>query len=162
MTLNHQAAQAVITSLIPDGVIGGDALRAVAETAIQRYVQEVESDDSTQYTFFPTKDEMLVRINEPAELEQFRAGYRLRRDWHEPDEQGINAYVIGNHLDNAMGPTVERGFGELNVVFGVEFEPDTTGRTFTPVAVVNLATLLSWATDGHRAAVAEDNLRREL
>ena len=153
MTLNHQAAQAVITSLIPDGVIGGDALRAVAETAIQRYVQEVESDDSTQYTFFPTKDEMLVRINEPAELEQFRAGYRLRRDWHEPDEQGINAYVIGNHLDNAMGPTVERGFGELNVVLVHEQSSDASfdRATFLPIAVVNLATLLSWATDGVRA-----------
>ena len=26
-----------------------------------------------------------------------------RDDMHEPDEQGISAIVLGNHLDNAMG-----------------------------------------------------------
>lgn len=29
-----------------------------------------------------------------------------REDMHEPDEQGISARVIGDHLDNAMGNTI--------------------------------------------------------
>ncbi len=30
-----------------------------------------------------------------------------RPDMHEPDEQGVKAHVIGDHLDNAMGNSIE-------------------------------------------------------
>ena len=28
---------------------------------------------------------------------------RCRPDMHEPDEEGVKAWVVGDHLDNAMG-----------------------------------------------------------
>lgn len=30
-----------------------------------------------------------------------------REDMHEPDEQGLSARIVGDHLDNAMGTTIE-------------------------------------------------------
>lgn len=43
-----------------------------------------------------------------------------RPDMHEPDEQGIKARVIGDHLDNAFGTKIgeqalERGYQEFVV-----------------------------------------------
>jgi hypothetical protein len=32
--------------------------------------------------------------------------YGCRPDMHEPDEQSVKAYVIGDHLDNAMGAAI--------------------------------------------------------
>ena len=32
-----------------------------------------------------------------------------REDMHEPDEQGISAEVVGNHLDNAFGTSEVAG-----------------------------------------------------
>jgi hypothetical protein len=78
-----------------------------------------------------------VPIDSMEDLEAFRVEYGLRPDWHEPDEQEISARIVGDHLDNAMGPTLgDAGeTGELNVLL----THDGQG-----VAVVNLATLLSW------------------
>ncbi|MDZ4232812.1 MAG: hypothetical protein U1C73_03420, partial [Dietzia sp.] len=116
-------------------------------------------------TFLPTSDADLDRINSAHDLEAFRIEHRLRNDWHEPDEQGITAYALGTHLDNAMGPTVERHQGELQIVIAKEVEGTPTPfdrSTFQPVAVVNLATLLSWATDGAKShkALAEAQAQR--
>lgn len=83
-------------------------------------------------------------IREPYDLEMFRKRYEMRYDWHEPDEQGIGARIIGTHLDNAMGSTTRhegKEYSEFNIVLTMEM-----GATETrDVAVVNLATLLSWA-----------------
>jgi hypothetical protein len=159
VTFDAQAAQSVITELIPQDAPGAIGLRAVADAAIQRYVQATQDGASRRkQVFLPTSDGMLDRINDPAELEAFRTAYGLRTDWHEPDNNGITAYVIGDHLDNAMGPTVERGFGELNVVLVHEQTyNDVQGSVFLPIAVVNLATLLGWATDGARASQIDIN-----
>lgn len=82
----------------------------------------------------------LLMIQDAQALADFAEEHALREDWHEPDEQNIGARIIGTHLDNAMGSTT--GFehvehGEFNVILTVDGE-DT--------AVVNLATLLSFAT----------------
>lgn len=80
-------------------------------------------------------------INTPQELERFRRKHELRLDWHEPDEKGIDAFVYGSHLDNAMGAghivggKVEQS--ELNVVLTLH------GKN---IAVINLSTLLSWGS----------------
>ena len=65
---------------------------------------------------------------------KFAKEYHLRDDWHEPDELEVDAYVEGNHLDNAMGDT---GYcGELIVVLTVNEQP---------MLRLNLATLLAVA-----------------
>lgn len=76
-------------------------------------------------------------IQNLADLARWANDHGLRADWHEPDEQGVSARVVGDHLDNAMGSTIEHNVGELNVVLTVNGRDD---------AVVNLATLLSWTT----------------
>lgn len=80
-------------------------------------------------------------IHSVAALEQLRQDLGCRPDWHEPDEQDVNAYLQGAHLDNAMGACAdpERACGEFNVVIT---------REDKPVAVVNLAYLLAWACAG--------------
>lgn len=89
------------------------------------------------------------RIHTQAELREVAASLGVRGDWHEPDEQGVNADVHGDHLDNAMGPQLDEddSCGELNVVIykDVEGEPGSSDA----VAVVNLATLLAFACDAH-------------
>ena len=52
-------------------------------------------------------------------LKRFTAD--CRPDMHEPDEQGISARVIGDHLDNAMGllirpAAIEKGYQEFVVI----------------------------------------------
>lgn len=134
--------------LVPGDAPGQFAIRAVIVDALRQW-EAREAEPGRRQTFLPTSDDQLDRINSPVELEDFRRAYGLRPDWHEPDNNGVTAYVVGDHLDNAMGPTVERGFGELNVVLASEQSSGTSFEhaTFLPIAVVNLATLLSWATD---------------
>lgn len=67
-----------------------------------------------------------------------------REDMHEPDEQGIKARVIGDHLDNAMGAAVMpdlliRGAHEFVVV--IEQLDDSGMR----VEQFNLADLIAMA-----------------
>lgn len=65
------------------------------------------------------------------ELNTFAAKYRLRNDWHEPDEQGVTAEVVGGKLDNAGGLPLEK-----TVILKVHNEEKLR---------VNLATLLALA-----------------
>lgn len=88
-----------------------------------------------------------ARIASPQDLAEFASTHGLRHDWHEPDESNINARIIGTHLDNAMGSTTRFEHadwgGEFNVVLT---RMDETDRALQEdLAVVNLATLLSWA-----------------
>lgn len=94
----------------------------------------------------------MKKINSKKELSELAKGLGVRPDWHEPDEQEVTARIIGSQLDNAMGADEEAdkkidvyhtpaGFvethhwGEYNVVISQKDKD---------VAVVNLATLLSW------------------
>jgi hypothetical protein len=79
----------------------------------------------------------MIAIETPNDLRLFAEQFALREDWHEPEEQGVDAEVVGNHLDNAFGVGSERREpSEFVVVLKHEGEG---------VAKVNLATLLSWA-----------------
>ena len=96
------------------------------------------------------KDVPVPMIREPYDLEMFRKRHGLRDNWHEPDERGISARIIGRHLDNAMGSTTRHEHadwgGEFNVVLtSVEYDEESNEHTSRDLAVVNLATLLSWA-----------------
>ena len=96
------------------------------------------------------------QINTPTELALFARQHGLLTDWHEPDEQDIDARIRGGHLDNAMGTTLD-DIGENN--FAGEYQVILTEHTHKYVyedgvekrvlgkdlAVINLATLLSWA-----------------
>lgn len=90
----------------------------------------------------------------------------VSHDWHEPDQVGVTAEVQGASFDNAMGPGDWYGpeddpRAEMHVIlkqYAPEADPTTDeGR---PVAVVNLATLLAWATghDGTPPPVADATL----
>lgn len=39
-------------------------------------------------------------------LRAFAKKHGLRGDWHEPDEQGVSARVVGSKLDNAFGSEI--------------------------------------------------------
>lgn len=118
-------------------------VRSVSETLIAQDAAEaagpLESDETRA----------VARLDEDGgqALAEFARRYGMRPDWHEPDEQGVGARVIGTHLDNAFGAEAGRrvhsghDFTEFNVVLTVEDEdgnPQDRG-------VVNLATLLSIA-----------------
>lgn len=62
-----------------------------------------------------------------------------RDDMHEPDEQGVTASVIGDHLDNAYGTqiTVENGFQEYIVILKRDGKQE----------LFNLANLIALARD---------------
>lgn len=80
----------------------------------------------------------IIAIEDAKDLVTFAVEHNLSHDWHEPDNNDVGARIIGDHLDNAFGSTVAKEqhvFGEFNVVLTKEG---------TDVAVVNLATLLSW------------------
>lgn len=84
------------------------------------------------------------------QLVEFARQHELREDWHEPDEQNVDAYVDGGKLDNAH--TFPTGwdhrpgdaepwqagalYSELTVILRCDGEP---------VAAVNLASLLAFA-----------------
>lgn len=89
----------------------------------------------------------IVGIDTPAELEELARELGVRPDWHEPDEQDVSARIRGHHLDNAMGSTM-RDLGEDNESgeFNIVIQKDGRDR-----AVINLATLLSWACGYGRA-----------
>lgn len=82
-------------------------------------------------------DAHLVKINTPAEMRYTALFLGVQPNWHEPDEQGVSARIIGDQLDNAMGSTLNPTTTEINIVLT---------RNGQDVAVVNLATLLAFAT----------------
>ena len=66
-----------------------------------------------------------------------------RPDMHEPDEQGVRAHVIGDHIDNAMGSSIipellEKRAHELVVIIQRDdYDP--------PLYRFNLADLIAMA-----------------
>lgn len=87
-------------------------------------------------------------IETKAEFAEFAREIGVRSNWHEPDEQDITARVEGTSFDNAgfwprldlVGTSTE-SIRELHVIFSRN--PD--GEPPEDLAVVNLATLCSWA-----------------
>jgi hypothetical protein len=75
-------------------------------------------------------------INTNEELIAFRNEHRMREDWHEPDEQGIDCFLRDGTFDNAHCDD-----GEAHVIL---YNSETT-----ETVAVNLALLLAWAT-GYR------------
>lgn len=83
------------------------------------------------------------RVRTRGELHRAAEILGVRPDWHEPDEQGVTVQVLGTRFDNA-------GF------WGMEFLDEHAAdraelfvvliKDGRPVAEVNLATLLAWAT----------------
>jgi hypothetical protein len=83
-------------------------------------------------------DERMRKIRD--DLRKFTEG--CREDMHEPDEQDIEARVVGTELDNAFGSTIvpefmTKGYQELVVVL----ENTGTDAHFN----VNLADLIALA-----------------
>lgn len=100
----------------------------------------------------PEEPRVPSRIPDPQALASFASAHGLRHDWHEPDESNISARIIGKHLDNAMGSTTRHEHadwgGEFNVVLTRMDEEEREIQE--DLAVVNLATLLSWAAEHGR------------
>lgn len=95
-------------------------------------------------------------LTERSELIALARELRVRPDWHEPDEQGLTAEVFGSSFDNAgFWPSSEQAGScalEQHVILYRATEPgDDLGKR-EPVAAVNLATLLAWASEPHRHA----------
>jgi hypothetical protein len=88
---------------------------------------------------------MAQRINTRKELAELARKLRVRTDWHEPDEQEVTAKVHGDDFDNAGFWGHYKGeldtFGDGRQEMWVELFQD--GQ---PVAEINLATLLAFAT----------------
>ena len=100
----------------------------------------------------------MIRITRREELVQLARDLGTRPDWHEPDEQEVDAVVRGNDFDNA-------GFWPEALVRPAFSGKDTDGTPYSypefrltekhvvikhhgeAVAAVNLATLLAWASE---------------
>lgn len=108
----------------------------------------------------------MLKITNHEEIRDFAINNRLRPDWHEPDEVGVNARIVGDHLDNAFGSTLEpicthpdgTELAEFNVVLVRETFGADGETAKEDIAVVNLATLLAIAAaprDGDRPVQVE-------
>jgi hypothetical protein len=87
-----------------------------------------------------------ARVDTKDQLRQMADELKVRPDWHEPDEQLVTAVVHGSDFDNA-GFWGRDSRGEL-ITFGRNHQELWVElfRDHQPVAEINLATLLAWAT----------------
>ena len=123
-----------------------DHIRTIAESLIEQDAQEAAGPvDSDETRAIPSLEAQGLS---GGGLADFAREHGLRTDWHEPDEQGVGARIIGTHLDNAFGSMAGRqiaidghDFSEFNVILTVE---DDEGVP-QDAAVVNLASLLAIA-----------------
>lgn len=103
-----------------------------------------------------------TQIIKPEDLLKVAEELGVREDWHEPDEQGLTAEFRGSTFDNAGfwgGPTADPNDPrnqEMHIVLWKDV--DYRGGIRRPVASINLATLLSWATE-HAKALASQHQR---
>ncbi len=82
----------------------------------------------------------MIRINRKSQLIGLAKLLEVRKDWHEPDEQDLTAEVRGESFDNA-GFWGDSAAGLSNQEMHVVIK-----QYGMPVAAINLATLLAWAT----------------
>ncbi len=85
-------------------------------------------------------------VGDRTRLVKFADKHHLRLDWHEPDEQAIDARFTGWNLDNAMGNDPLHNCGEMTVIVR---HLDANGNEDDRLEI-NLATLLALATEPHR------------
>jgi hypothetical protein len=84
-------------------------------------------------------------MNNPLGLDRLLSITRdCRPDMHEPDEQGLKAHVVGDHLDNAFGnqialEAITKGFQEFVIILERFDEGKIVIETF------NLANLIALA-----------------
>lgn len=78
----------------------------------------------------------LRRPRSPEELSEVAAMIGVRGDWHEPDEQEVDAVVAAGSFDNAGHAVLEK----MVVVY----------QEGVPVAEVALATVMAWACQAAR------------
>lgn len=71
-------------------------------------------------------------VRTPQDWAEVARSLGVRADWHEPDEREVTVVVTGGSFDNAGFAVLEK----MAVVY----------QRGVPVAEVNLATLMSWAT----------------
>lgn len=80
----------------------------------------------------------MIRIYRKSQLKGLATLLEVRKDWHEPDEQDLTVEVRGSTFDNAgFWPDSTSATMEVHVVIKQHDKP---------IAAINLATLLAWAT----------------
>lgn len=82
----------------------------------------------------------LKRLDSTEDIKQFSKDHGMRNDWHEPDEQGIEARVFGASFDNAGFWGVDSTFPDVGKEMYVVLYKDGE-----PIAEANLATLFALA-----------------
>jgi hypothetical protein len=83
----------------------------------------------------------MKRIHTKEQLKQLAEKLGVRPDWHEPDEQSLNAFCFGGSFDNAGHWGDAERFVEMFVVLY---------QDGVAVAEVNLATLFAFACDTYQ------------
>ena len=80
--------------------------------------------------------EDIPQIRTTKQLKELARTLKVRADWHEPDEQSVEAKIEGSHLDNAMMELSNKRFPnrEFNVIILQDKKP---------VAWINLANLFA-------------------
>lgn len=88
------------------------------------------------------------RITTREELVELARELGVRDDWHEPDEQDLAAKVFGSRFDNSGDWAIwtETADQELHVIIYRTQQRAGRNVPVEPVAAVNIATLLAWAT----------------
>jgi len=89
----------------------------------------------------------MISINSKEELKRLAKDLGVRGDWHEPDEQGVTANVIGKILNAGfygLNCSLPNKNQELCVVLYQDKKP---------VAEIDLATLLAFACDTYEGCL---------
>ena len=73
------------------------------------------------------------------DIQAFAKERKLRPDWHEPDNQEVDAFITGHHLDNAFGSSQD-GLPEKSQEYLVVLTVEEAPSLF-----INLADLLAIA-----------------
>ena len=95
-------------------------------------------------------------------LHKWNVKHQMRPDWHEPDEQDVDASVVGTRLDNAMGHVVSQkaidgDFQEIVVeIFHRPNSPHVPPGEADDYLDINLAHLLALATRYYRDYLDRD------
>ena len=105
------------------------------------YIHLIGSLIDTKTALKGEGEEVMI-INSKDQLKSLAKTLNVRKDWHEPDEQGLEAIVTGSNFDNA-------GFfgSHCNLPEAQKELCVTLYQNSKPIAEINLATLFSFACD---------------
>lgn len=88
------------------------------------------TEEKEEHDVYDDEYDNIPKVQSAKHLKHLAKEYGVRSDWHEPDEQGLRAFIIGNHLDNAgCGP-------EYQIILVKDGKASVR---------INLATLLAFA-----------------